>query len=144
MLVNQSGTRLAVLSGGAVGTLGRWLVATSVSRAGPGWGWSTLTVNITGALAMGVLVAWLGARVAHPLVRPFAAVGLLGGWTTYSTFALDAHAVFEGQGVVSALGYVVATIVLGIGASLAGLLAGERWFIAAPGAADLIVDEEEL
>lgn len=142
--MTEGGTRLAVASGGAVGTLGRWLVDGSLPEAGPGWGWATLTVNVTGALAMGLLVAWLSARVAHPLVRPFAAVGLLGGWTTYSTFALDAHAVMDGHGVVSALGYVVATIVIGVGASLAGLLIGERWFDVTPETAERMVDEEEL
>lgn len=144
MPVKEEGTRLAVLAGGALGTLGRWWVGTSLPEAGPGWGWATLTVNISGALAMGLLVAWLGARVTHPLVRPFAAVGLLGGWTTYSTFALDVQSILTGDGAASALGYVVATIVLGVGASLAGLLTGERWFVVPPGARDDLVDGEEL
>lgn len=142
--MKEEGTRLAVLAGGALGTLGRWWVGASLPAAGPGWGWATLTVNVTGALAMGLLVAWLSARMGHPLVRPFAAVGLLGGWTTYSTFALDAHTVMDDQGVVSALGYVVTTIVLGVGASLAGLLIGERWFVFLPELTEHIADEDEL
>lgn len=142
--MSEGGTRLAVLAGGAIGTLGRWLVDGSLPEAGPGWGWATLTVNVTGALAMGLLVAWLSARVAHPLIRPFAAVGLLGGWTTYSTFALDAPTIIGGDGIVSAVGYVVATLVLGVGASLAGLLTGERWFEVPPEVAERMVDEDEL
>lgn len=142
--MKDDGTRLAVLAGGAVGTLGRWLVGTSLPAAGPGWGWATLTVNVTGALAIGVLVAWMATRVTTPLLRPFAAVGLLGGWTTYSTFALDAHATLGGEGVVSALGYVVTTIVLGVGASLVGLLVGEHWFGVPPEKSDHLVTQEEL
>lgn len=142
--MSEGGTRLAVLAGGAVGTLGRWLVGTSLPEAGPGWGWATLTVNVTGALAMGVLVAWLATRVTAPLLRPFAAVGLLGGWTTYSTFALDVHAVIGGHGVGNAIAYVVATLVVGVGASLAGLLVGEHWFGILPEMAGHIADEDEL
>ncbi|WP_277452972.1 CrcB family protein [Janibacter sp. DB-40] len=142
--MTEGGTRLAVAAGGAVGTLGRWLVDGSLPEAGPGWGWATLTVNVTGALAMGLLVAWLAARVRHSLVRPFAAVGLLGGWTTYSTFVLDAHAIIGGDGLGRAVGYVLATLLLGVGASLGGLLAGERWFGVSPERADRMVEEEEL
>ena len=141
---SKGGTRLAVLAGGAVGTSGRWLVGTALPAAGPGWGWATLSVNVTGALAMGVLVAWLTTRAGTPLLRPFAAVGLLGGWTTYSSFALDTHAVIAGHGAANALGYVLTTIIVGVGASLAGLLVGERLFGVPPELADRLVDEEEL
>ncbi|WP_338748699.1 fluoride efflux transporter FluC [Janibacter alittae] len=142
--MSEGGARLAVLAGGGLGSLGRWWIDGSLPAAGPGWGWATLTVNVTGALAMGMLVAWLSARVAHPLARPFAAVGLLGGWTTYSTFALDAHSVIGADGVVPALGYVITTLVLGVGASLTGLLVGERWFDVRPEMAEHLIDEEEL
>lgn len=144
MAVSEGGTRLAVLVGGAVGTLGRALVGVWLPEAGPGWGWATLVVNISGALAMGLLVTWLATRVTAPLVRPFAAVGVLGGWTTYSTFALDATAVVGGHGVANALGYVVATLLIGVGASLAGLLLGERWFGLPPEMSDHVVTADEL
>lgn len=142
-VTGEGGVRVAVLIGGGLGTLGRWQVGLSLPAAEPGWGWATLTVNVTGALAMGLLAAWLATRLAHPLLRPFAAVGLLGGWTTYSTFALDTRAVIEGDGVVSALGYVAATIVLGVGASLVGMLLGERWTGVAPESVEDLAEEEE-
>lgn len=132
----------AVAAGGATGTLARWVVFEALPEAGPGWGWATLIVNITGALAMGVLVAWLATRVASPLLRPFAAVGVLGGYTTYSTFALDVHATSTGEGVASALGYVAATLALGIGACVVGLVLGERWFGLPPEMSDDLVREE--
>ncbi len=140
----EGGTRAAVMAGGALGTAGRWLLGLALPAAGPGWGWATLVVNLSGALAMGLLVAWLATRTSHPLLRPFAAVGLLGGWTTYSTFALDVHAITGGGGALAAIGYVLATLLLGVGAALAGLLLGERWFMTEPSLADQYADEEEL
>lgn len=112
---------LAVAAGGAVGSLGRWLV----SLAASGTGWGTLVVNVSGAFALGLLVVWLEAGARHPLARPGLAVGLLGGWTTYSTFALDAHGL-AGAGLLGLVGYLVATLVLGIGAATLGLVLGER------------------
>lgn len=142
--MTEGGTRLAVLAGGALGTLARAWVGTVLPAAGPGWGWATLVVNITGALAMGLLVAWLATRVTSAFVRPFAAVGLLGGWTTYSTFAVDAVTLTGGHGVANALGYVLATLLIGVGASLAGLLLGERWFGLPPEMSDRVVTADEL
>ncbi len=118
----------AVAAGGAIGTLARWSVFEALPAAGPGWGWATLAVNVTGALAMGLLVSWLATRVASPLLRPFAAVGVLGGYTTYSTFALDVHATSAGDGAASAIGYMAATLVIGLGACVIGLLLGEKCF----------------
>ena len=112
-------TPTAVAAGGALGALGRW--GSTVALAGSGWPWSTLAVNVSGALAIGLLVAWLEVRTAPTWVRPFAVTGLLGGWTTYSTFVLDA----TGLGWAG-LGYVAATLVLGVGACALGLVAGER------------------
>ena len=91
-------------------------------EAADGWPWGTLLVNVTGALAMGLLIAWLADRESPAWVRPFAATGLLGGWTTYSAFALDAVTLSP----VVAVGYVAATVVLGVGACAVGLRIGER------------------
>ena len=113
----------AVAAGGALGTLGRWtLVGALPSAAGGGWPWGTLAVNVTGALVMGLLVGWLEVRAVPAWVRPFVATGLLGGWTTYSAFALDTLALSP----VAGAGYALATVVLGIGACGLGLTLGER------------------
>lgn len=111
----------AVASGGAIGSLGRWLVA----LAAGGTEWGTLVVNVSGAFALGLIAVWLEAGVRHPLARPFLSVGLLGGWTTYSTFALDAHALAS-SGLLGLLGYLAATLALGIGAATVGLVVGDR------------------
>lgn len=113
---------LAVAAGGALGSLGRWALAGALPEAADGWPWGTLLVNVTGALAMGLLIAWLADRETPAWVRPFAATGLLGGWTTYSVFALDAVTLSP----VVAVGYVAATVVLGVGACAVGLRIGER------------------
>lgn len=135
---SKGGPLAAVAAGGAIGSLGRWGVGLAVG----GSHWATLLVNVTGAFAMGVLVAWLARGTAHPLTRPFLSVGLLGGWTTYSSFALDTHALV-GDGLGGLLGYLVLTIGLGVGAAVAGLVVGDRiWNSDA--LADEAVAEEEL
>lgn len=136
--MSEGRTLLAVAAGGAIGSLGRWLVALAAGDTG----WGTLAVNITGAFALGLLVVWLEAGARHPLARPFLAVGLLGGWTTYSTFALDAHGLASGN-LPALLGYLVATLVLGIGAAALGLVLGDRIW-AGDAESDALAAEGEL
>ena len=111
-----------IAAGGVLGSLGRWVVGLALPHADGRMPWGTLLVNVTGALAMGLLIAWLADRESPAWVRPFAATGLLGGWTTYSAFALDAVTLSP----VVAVGYVAATVVLGVGACALGLRIGER------------------
>ena len=82
---------LAVGVGGAIGAMARHAVgAASLRLLGPNFPWGTLTVNVAGSLAMGLFIAWLVAREPHTSVmRAFVATGVLGGFTTFSTFALD-------------------------------------------------------
>lgn len=133
----QGSTLAAVAVGGVVGSLGRW----GVGEMAGGAPWATLLVNVTGGLAMGLLVAWLAAEPQHPLARPFLTVGLLGGWTTYSSFALDAHAL-GGDGLGGLLGYVAATLVLGVGAAVVGLVAGDRLWGSSPLAEEIVAEDE--
>ena len=73
-----------------VGSLGRYAVGLGLPHDAGAWPWATFTVNLTGCLAMGLLVAYLVARPGvHRLARPFLGVGVLGGWTTFSAFAVD-------------------------------------------------------
>jgi CrcB protein len=111
--------------GGALGALARWAVTTALPHASGAWPWATLLVNLTGCLAIGALLAVLLARFpASPWLRPFLAVGVLGGYTTYSTFAVDVvQLARSGRGLL-AVAYVLASVLGGLVAVVLGLLAG--------------------
>jgi CrcB protein len=110
-----------VALGGAVGAAARYLTGLAAIRLiGPGFPWGTVIVNVAGSLAMGVLVVAL-AHLSANRFAPLLMTGLLGGFTTFSAFSLDAVALFErGQGVAAA-GYVAGSVVLSIGGLVAGM-----------------------
>jgi CrcB protein len=111
--------------GGALGALARWAVTTALPHAHGAWPWATLLVNLTGCLAIGALLAVLLARFPHsPWLRPFLAVGVLGGYTTYSTFAVDVVQLARSGRSALALAYLVVSVVGGVLAVVTGLLAG--------------------
>ena len=112
-----------VALGGGMGAAARHLVGLASLRAlGPAFPYGTLIVNVLGSLLMGLLVEWL-ARRGTPL-RPLLAAGFLGGFTTFSTFSLDAVALWErGEGTVAAA-YVIGSVFLGVGGLIAGLAIG--------------------
>ena len=110
--------------GGALGALARWGVATALPLSPGGWPWATLLVNLTGCLLFGALAAVLTARVPEPpWARPFLAVGVLGGYTTYSAFAVEAVALVEAGAPALAAGYVLVSVLGGVLAVAAGTLA---------------------
>jgi CrcB protein len=110
--------------GGALGALARWGIATALPPSSGGWPWATLLVNLSGCLLIGVLLAVVLARFsAHPWIRPFLAVGLLGGYTTYSAFAVEVVRMAEAGSWSTAAGYVLASVLGGTGCVLLGLLA---------------------
>src|SRR3954453_9970879 len=83
--------------GGALGALARWGVAAALPSSPGGWPWVTLLVNLTGCLLIGVLLAVLLARFpSSHWLRPFLATGVLGGYTTWSTFAVETVALVDG------------------------------------------------
>lgn len=115
----------AVALGGVLGSLGRWGVGLALPHEPGEVPWGTVVVNVTGAFAMGLLVAHLVARPgAHRLARPFAGVGVLGGWTTFSALAVDAVALGDTGHLPVALAYVAATFVVGVLAVAAGARLG--------------------
>lgn len=120
-------TLVAVAAGGVVGSLGRWALGLALPHASGTFPWATFTVNVSGALAMGVLVAFLVARPGtHRLARPFVGVGVLGGWTTFSALAVEAVGLARAEHVQTALLYVAATFLVGTLAVGAGVAAGRR------------------
>lgn len=119
-------------AGGTLGTATRAGVGLLVAPV-DGFPVATFTVNIVGALVMGLLVATLARAVAdeerRQRVRLFAGTGVLGGFTTYSAFATETAVLLHDGRAGLALGYAVGSVLLGALACLAGLLlatAGER------------------
>ncbi|MDR6789569.1 CrcB protein [Sphingomonas sp. BE138] len=113
-----------VMAGGAVGAGARHLTGRAMLTAlGPAWPWGTLTVNLLGGLLMGVLVGAIArmAGGAGETWRLLLGVGVLGGYTTFSSFALDTVGMIERGALAGALGYVLLSVVGAIVALFAGL-----------------------
>lgn len=119
-----------IAAGGAIGAVARYGVGQVAYRVlGGGFPWGTLSVNVVGSIAMGAAIAWLVTREpAGQGLRAFLAVGLLGAFTTFSTFALDAVTLYERKAYATAGGYVAASVVLSILGLFAGLAAGRALF----------------
>jgi CrcB protein len=122
VLRGQGAAVAAVSLGGALGALARWGIGLAWPAPHGGFPTSTLVINVVGCLLMGVLVVHVAeVREAHPLVRPFLGVGVLGGFTTFSTFAVDTQGLLAGGHLGVALGYLAATVLGSVGASALGL-----------------------
>ncbi|WP_222195762.1 fluoride efflux transporter CrcB [Modestobacter italicus] len=127
---------VAAALGGAVGALGRWGVAEALPSPAGGWPWATLLVNLTGCLLLGLLLAVLAAR--HPgstWLRPLLGTGVLGGYTTFSTFAVESVRLAETGAWGAAAGYVLASVLGGVAAAAGGVVLGRRVAAAAGDAA---------
>ncbi|MET9020893.1 fluoride efflux transporter CrcB [Actinopolymorpha sp. NPDC004070] len=105
------GTTAAIAVGGALGTLSRYGL-TSVVRDGPGsFPWGTFFVNIAGCALIGVLMALLlEVWVAHRLWRPFLGIGFLGGFTTFSTYAVQTRGLLDAGHAATGLLYMFGTV----------------------------------
>ena len=112
---------LTVAGGGALGAVARHLVGVLGARvlAAPAV-WATLAINVTGAFALGWFLRWAESTAAAPGPRLFVAVGLCGGFTTFSTFAVETLGLLEsGQPMRAAL-YVGLSLVGSVAAAAAG------------------------
>lgn len=121
---------LLVAVGGAIGSVARYLVGVWATRlAGPNFPWGTLTVNVVGAFAIGLFVEMVARRFdASTEMRAFIVTGILGGFTTWSSFTLDTMVLFErGEIGLSAL-YLLASLLVSFAAIFAGLALGRALF----------------
>lgn len=126
-------TRLLLVAlGGALGSMARYGVGLGAARLFPAsnWPWGTLTVNVVGGLVMGLLVGWMGLKAGaeQDAVRVFAAVGVLGGFTTFSAFSLETALMIERREYGLAGGYILLSVVLAVTALMAGLMLARRAF----------------
>lgn len=123
----EAAALVVVALGGVVGSLGRYAVGLVLPHTAGAFPWATLTVNVSGAFAMGLLVAFLVDRPGtHRLARPFLGVGVLGGWTTFSAVAVDAVQLGAADEAPLVVAYVATTFLLGALAVGAGTVAGQR------------------
>jgi fluoride exporter len=114
---------LAIAAGGAFGAVARHFLSAQIGQwMGVGFPWGIMTINILGSLFMGALVETLALVWSPPeALRAFLAVGILGAFTTFSTFSLDAALLYErGQFMAMAL-YVAGSVGLSILALFGGL-----------------------
>jgi fluoride exporter len=113
---------LLVMLGGALGAGARHLVGRAMlALLGPGFPWWTLAINVVGGLLMGVLAGALLRWGLQESWRLLLGVGVLGGFTTFSSFSLDAVTLWQRGAGAAALGYVAASVIGSIAALGAGL-----------------------
>ena len=121
--------------GSALGGVCRYLVGGLVQRGvGAGFPAGTLVVNVTGSFLLGVLLRYgLETPTLTPEWRALLTIGLCGGYTTFSTFSYETVALLEDGQWARAAAYVSASLVLSLGATLLGLVAGRGLIVLGEG-----------
>lgn len=113
---------LVIGAGGALGSLARWGVGELLPWSGDEFPWATFVENVSGGLALGVLMVFLlDVWPPHRYLRPFLGVGLLGGYTTFSTYMLETRDLLVGDEVVTAFAYLAGSLVAGLAAVWLGI-----------------------
>lgn len=122
---------ILVALGGGIGAAGRYLLGNTMSRfMGSTFPWGTLTANVLGGFAMGLLVGWLAFKVSGgENFRLFIGVGVLGGFTTFSSFSFESLRMIENKAYAMAAGYMSASVVLSILAVFIGLMIARKIFV---------------
>lgn len=111
-----------VMLGGALGAGARYLTGRATGALlGVDYPWGTLTVNLVGALLMGLLVGVLAKLSAAESARLLVAVGILGGFTTFSAFSLDVVTMIERGAWGAAIGYALVSVIGSVLALFGGL-----------------------
>lgn len=119
---------LWVAFGSALGGVARYAVARLLPTVPGGWPLATMAVNVVGSFAIGWVAAWLSSRSTAggdtEVLRVFLMTGVLGGFTTYSAFALETVTLGSSGALLRATAYVLATVVLCLAAAAAGRVLG--------------------
>ena len=114
-----------VALGGAAGAVARYGVGGWIhGMTGAGFPWGTFVVNVAGCSILGLLMPLLQASVATPEARAFLAVGVLGGFTTFSTFSFESVALVQDGQWVRAAAYTLGSVGFGLAAAFAGFWLG--------------------
>lgn len=119
-----------VAIGGAIGSVARYLVGVwGLKLGGPNFPWGTITVNIVGAFLIGLMVEMVARRFdASAELRVFIVTGIIGGFTTWSSFTLDAVVLFERGSIGLSAVYLFASLFVSFAAIFAGLALGRALF----------------
>ena len=119
----EQATLLAAISaGGVLGAAARYGAGLLWPTAAGSFPWTTFWINVIGCGLMGILMVTVTeAFSAHRLVRPFLGTGILGGFTTFSTFSLDVAVLYERGEVAMAAFYVLVSVIVSIAALFAGM-----------------------
>lgn len=114
---------LLVFLGSGIGGMARHGVGLAAVRLGSTFPFGILAINIVGSTLMGVLAGWYAMRGGSQPLRLFLATGVLGGFTTFSTYALDGILLLQRGETAAALAYIFGSVGLGLGGLLLGLMA---------------------
>jgi fluoride exporter len=113
---------VAVAVGGVLGAEARYLLGVAFASPPGTWPWTTFWINVTGCLLIGVLYTVLTELTTpHPLLRPLLGVGVLGGYTTFSTFSVETVGLVDAGRPGLALAYALATPVAAVLACAVGV-----------------------
>ena len=116
------GVVAAVACGGAIGSVARYFVAQVQAPTWTGFPYGIFLVNVSGGFVMGVLTELMALKFSvSPEVRAFLTTGIMGGYTTFSTFSLESALLIQRQAYVLAVSYVVGSAILSIAALFCGL-----------------------
>lgn len=123
MIRNRWDVLAVIAAGGAVGSVARWSLTVALPHADGQFPWATWWANVSGAFALGALMVFvLDVWAPHRYVRPFLAVGVLGGYTTYSTMMNDTRSLAAAGSPGGAAAYLAASVVAGLAAIWIGIV----------------------
>lgn len=126
MVRAEPATLCAIAIGGALGASARYGLTQLVHLGAAGFPWATFGINVSGSFLLGLLLAATVSQTTNRYIRPFASIGVLGAFTTYSTFAVESDLLVKDGHAVTAVAYGIGSLVLGLGAVSAGSLLGRN------------------
>lgn len=127
VLRGQGPAVAVVAAGGAIGALARYAAGLGWETGPSAFPWTTLLINVVGCAVIGVfLVVITEGRPAHPLLRPFFGTGVLGGFTTFSTYVVDVRRLLEAGRLGPGLAYLGLTLLGALGAVWAAAVLTRR------------------
>ncbi|MBO1766722.1 MULTISPECIES: CrcB family protein [unclassified Allobranchiibius] len=116
----ELGTLAMISIGGVVGAVGRYRVGVQWPTSAVGFPWTTFFINVIGSTLLGALLGGIELRTAWARWRPLLGTGVIGGFTTFSTFAVDNQRLVRDGHTITALSYATATLAVCAAGTMAG------------------------